>query len=56
MTSEMWLGLTRHLLTALGGVLVARGVVDTGTVQTGIGAVVTLAGIGWSFWDKRTRK
>jgi hypothetical protein len=56
MTSEMWLGLTRHLLTALGGVLVARGVVDTGTVQTAIGAIITLAGAGWSIWDKRASK
>lgn len=53
MNRDMILGLLRHALTAGGGVLVAKGVVDDGTLQTIIGAVVTLAGAAWSVADKR---
>lgn len=43
----------RHLLTALGGIAVARGYLDSGTLETAVGAVLTLVGLGWSIWDKR---
>lgn len=43
----------RHLLTAVGGIAVAKGYADSGTVETVIGAVLTLIGVGWSFWDKK---
>lgn len=48
-------GLVRHLLTAAGGYLVAKGVLDDGTLTEVIGGVVTVAGAVWSIWDKRKR-
>jgi hypothetical protein len=52
---------TRHLLTGVGGVLVATGVLspnDVASLSTAIpelvGAVSIIAGIGWSAYDKVT--
>jgi hypothetical protein len=53
MTREIYLGLARHILTALGGFLVARGSVDADTMNTGVGAAITLGGVVWSVIDKR---
>jgi hypothetical protein len=56
MTQAMWLGIFRHVLTALGGgLMVAKGYADESTVNAGIGAAVTLAGVAWSVIDKRAR-
>lgn len=55
MSRDMILGLLRHVLTLLGGVLVARGYTDDATMQTVAGAVVTLGGAVWSMLDKRGR-
>ncbi len=44
--------LLRHILTALGASLVARGWVDAGQADTLVGAVMTLAGLGWSVKEK----
>lgn len=43
----------RHILTAAGGVAVAKGYLDSGTLDTAVGAILTLVGLGWSIWDKR---
>lgn len=51
----MIMGVARHILTAAGGALVAKGVVDAGTAETAVGAVVTLVGVGWSLYEKRVR-
>tara|TARA_R110000868_G_scaffold355367_1_gene616862 strand:+ start:126 stop:299 length:174 start_codon:yes stop_codon:yes gene_type:complete len=53
MTQEMILGVARHVLTALGGVLIAKGVLDAGVVEQVIGAVISLAGVAWSIWAKK---
>ncbi len=53
--TPMILGLARHLLTAAGGALVAKGYVDAGTAETAVGALVALIGVGWSVWEKRGR-
>lgn len=45
----------RHLLTAVGGIAVARGYLDSGTLETTVGAVLTIVGVAWSIWDKRGR-
>jgi hypothetical protein len=55
MNNDMWLGFFRHLLTMVGGVFVAKGYVDTDTVNTAIGATTALAGVAWSLADKRGR-
>jgi hypothetical protein len=43
----------RHLLTAFGGIAVAKGYVDSGTLETVVGAVLALIGVGWSLYDKK---
>lgn len=48
MTIEMAAALIRHVLTFGGGWLVLLGWFDDATLQTGVGAVVTLIGIFWS--------
>lgn len=56
---DIILGLLRHLLTAGGGVLAAKGVVgadDAATLETAIGSAVALAGAAWSIWDKKKQK
>jgi hypothetical protein len=53
MTRDMWLGLVRHLLTLIGGVFVAKGQIDADTVNTAVGAAVSLGGVAWSIADKR---
>jgi hypothetical protein len=55
MGKEIWLGLARHILTALGGYLVARGTLDAATAEAAVGAVVTLGGVAWSVADKKLR-
>jgi hypothetical protein len=45
----------RHVLTFGGGALVARGYVDSGTVEAISGALMTIIGAVWSIMDKRAR-
>ena len=52
MNAEIVGGIVRHALTSVGGYFVATGALDAGTLETGIGAVVTLVGLGWSIWTK----
>lgn len=53
MNTEAWLGLIRHILTTAGGVLASKGVIESGQVETVVGAVVVLIGVVWSVWAKR---
>ena len=46
-------GLVRHGLTALGGFLVAKGLVEDSLIQDAIGAVMTLVGVIWSVAAKK---
>ena len=50
---EQFMGLIRHALTFLGGVLVMRGDLDAVGQEQLIGSVMTLAGLVWSYWVKR---
>lgn len=52
---QMIQGVLRHVLTAGGGYLVAKGVVDAGNAELAVGALVTLGGVGWSIFEKRAR-
>lgn len=47
--------LARHLLTAGGGVLVAKGTIDEATATSLIGALSTLFGFAWALFDKKGR-
>ena len=40
------IALLRHLLTFIGGTLVAKGVIDTATLTEIIGAIITLLSVG----------
>jgi len=46
------IALLRHLLTFIGGNLVAKGLLDTETLQEIIGALITLLSVGWMTIDK----
>jgi hypothetical protein len=52
LTKEQIMGIARHTLTFVGGILVMKGLVDEATVTEIIGGVMTLAGTIWSVIDK----
>jgi len=52
LTKEQLLGIIRHTLTFVGGIVVARGLVDETLVTEIIGGVLTLTGAIWSIIDK----
>lgn len=51
---EQTLGLIRHALTFIGGILIAKGLVDDAMVQEILGGVMTLVGAAWSILSKKT--
>lgn len=53
MDKEKVLGVVRHVLTFVGGVLVANGFFDDQIAQEIIGAVMTLTGAIWSVIAKK---
>jgi len=50
---EQFMGLLRHTLTFVGGILVMRGTIDQEGQEELIGSVMTLAGVIWSYWVKK---
>ena len=46
------IALLRHLLTFIGGTLVAKGIIDAATLTEIIGSVLTLLSVGWMAVDK----
>jgi hypothetical protein len=48
MTKEQILGIIRHALTFVGGVLITRGIIDEATFTELSGAALTLVGGIWS--------
>ena len=52
LTKEQILGIVRHTLTFVGGIVVMKGLVDEAVVTEIIGGVMTLAGTIWSIVDK----
>jgi hypothetical protein len=52
MSKERILGIVRHTLTFVGGILVMKGLVDETIVTEIIGGVMTLTGTVWSIFDK----
>jgi hypothetical protein len=52
MKKESVLGVVRHTLTFVGGILIAKGLIDEGVLSEIIGGVITLAGGLWSVIDK----
>ena len=48
LTKEQILGIVRHGLTFIGGILITKGLIDEATATEIIGGVITLAGTIWS--------
>lgn len=53
MKMDIILGVLRHVLTGLGGVLVAKGLADDSQIGEAAGALCTLIGFGWSVYHKK---
>lgn len=53
MKKEQVLGIVRHSLTFIGGILVMKGVVDEATFTEISGAVITIVGGIWSVFIKK---
>lgn len=45
--------IARHALTAVGGSLVAKGVISASMVEPTIGAIITIGGVIWSYLQKK---
>jgi hypothetical protein len=45
--------LVRHILTAAGGFLVAKGLASADQLAELVGAVVSIAGVGWSIFNNK---
>lgn len=55
MTAEQFAGLVRAIVAALGGYLVAKGLVDAETVATLAGVAATAGAAIWSFLSKKQK-
>ena len=53
MNSEQIKGFIRHTLTLVGGIIVAKGLVDEQTMMEGVGLAMGVIGYVWSFYDKK---
>ena len=52
LTKEQLLGILRHTLTFVGGILVTKGLMDEATATEIVGGIVTLTGTIWSVLAK----
>jgi hypothetical protein len=52
LTREQILGIVRHTLTFIGGIVVMKGLIDEGTMTEIVGGIVTLTGTIWSIIAK----
>jgi hypothetical protein len=52
LTREQVLGIVRHTLTFVGGIIVTKGLIDESTLTEIVGAAVTLTGAIWSVITK----
>jgi hypothetical protein len=50
---EQTLGLIRHALTFIGGIIIAKGLVSDAMFQEILGGVMTLVGAAWSVASKK---
>jgi len=52
MSKEKVLGIVRHTLTFVGGIIVAKGFIQETATEELIGGIMTLIGVLWSIIDK----
>lgn len=55
MNNEQKLGILRHFLTFVGGILVLRGWLDESIVQEVVGGIISLVGTIWSVFSKKPK-
>ena len=55
MTADQFAGIVRAIVAAVGGFLVAKGVIDAETVATLAGVAATAGAAIWSFLSKRDK-
>ena len=56
MNKEQVLGIVRHALTFIGGILLTKGVIDESALSEVIGGVITLTGTIWAIVEKNKAK
>jgi hypothetical protein len=54
MNKEQVLGLIRHILTFVGGIVIAQGLVSDALSSELIGGIMTVVGTVWSIVSKKT--
>ena len=55
LTKEQIMGIIRHALTFVGGIVVMKGLVDETMVTEIVGGVMTLTGAIWSIVNKKEK-
>jgi len=55
LSKEELLGIVRHGLTFLGGIIITGGLLDAGLWAELSGGLLTVAGVIWSILDKRKK-
>ena len=53
LNKEQVMGIVRHALTFIGGIVVMKGLVDETVITEVIGGVMTVVGAVWSILDKK---
>jgi hypothetical protein len=54
--NALYLGLARHVLTGVGMFLAGKGYIAEGDVTAVVGALITLASVGWFAGEKIARR
>jgi len=54
MNKEQILGLIRHTLTFVGGIIIAQGIANESLTADIIGGIMTVIGSVWSIFSKKT--
>ena len=49
-------GIVRHILTAAGGALVAKGALGEAELEMAVGALITIIGVVWSALAKKKKE
>jgi len=52
LSKDQWMGIIRHALTFIGGILIAKGAVNDSSWAEIAGSAMSLVGAIWSVWDK----
>jgi hypothetical protein len=52
-TKEEIMGLIRHVLTTVGGILIAKGTIDEGMLTLLTGSILGIVGFVWSWTSKK---